>query len=124
MSIEKPSNRGYFTLKMINPVIRFLTISDVLILSGFGLITPIFAVFILNSIKGGNLEVVGIASAVYLLTRSLVQIPAAGMIDKIKGEKDDFLAMIIGSLAFSLVPLLYLLISTPMQLYFCSFFMG
>ncbi len=125
MDIDKHQDeRSYFILKKINPVIRFLTISDVLILSGFGLITPIFAVFIVNTIKGGNLEVVGIASAVYLLTRSLIQIPAAGLIDKIKGEKDDFLAMLFGSLAFSCVPLLYLLISTPMQLYLVQFFYG
>ncbi|MDD5290923.1 MAG: MFS transporter [Patescibacteria group bacterium] len=124
MNIENPKEKNYFTLKNINSVIRFLTISDILILSGFGLITPIFAVFIVDTIKGGNLEVAGIASTVYLLTRSLAQIPIANMIDKIKGERDDFWAMLIGSLVFSCVPLLYLLISTPGQLYFVQFIYG
>jgi len=124
MNIEKQKKENYFTLKDINPVVRFLTISDILILSGFGLISPIFAVFIVDIIKGGNLEVVGIASAVYLLTRSLTQIPAAAMIDKIKGERDDFWALLIGSLVFSLVPLAYLFVSTPMHLYFVQFFYG
>jgi len=125
MEAEKyKKDKSYFTIKKISPIIRFLTISDVLILSGFGLISPIFAVFIVDTIKGGNLEVVGIASAVYLLTRSLIQIPAAGMIDRIKGEKDDFLSMLIGSLAFSCVPLFYLFVSTPTQLYLVQFFYG
>ena len=124
MNLEKQKKESYFTLKNINPVVRFLTISDIMILSGFGLISPIFAVFIVDIIKGGTLEVVGIASAVYLLTRSLIQIPAATMIDKIKGEKDDYWALQIGSLVFSFVPLFYLFISTPMELYFVQFFYG
>ena len=124
MHLEKQKKESYFTLKNINPVVRFLTISDIMILSGFGLISPIFAVFIVDIIKGGTLEVVGIASAVYLLTRSLIQIPAATMIDKIKGEKDDYWALQIGSLVFSFVPLFYLFISTPMELYFVQFFYG
>lgn len=42
MNIEKQKEEGnYFTLRDINSVIRFLTISDILILSGFGLISPI-----------------------------------------------------------------------------------
>lgn len=124
MGLEKQKKENYFTLKDINPVVRFLTISDILILSGFGLISPIFAVFIVDTIKGGNLEVVGIASAVYLLTRSLIQIPAAAMVDKIRGEKDDFWALQIGSLVFSFVPLAYLFVSTPIELYFVQFFYG
>ena len=124
MNLEKQKKESYFTLKNINPVVRFLTISDIMILSGFGLISPIFAVFIVDIIKGGTLEVVGIASAVYLLTRSLIQIPAATMVDKIKGEKDDYWALQIGSLVFSFVPLFYLFISTPMELYFVQFFYG
>ena len=124
MDIEKPKEENYFTLKDINPVIKFLTVSDILILSGFGLISPIFAVFIVDTIKGGNLEVVGIAATVYLLTRSLAQIPIANMIDKIRGERDDFWAMLIGSLVFSCVPLLYLLVSAPWQLYLVQFVYG
>lgn len=111
-------------MKGINPVVRFLTISDILILSGFGLISPIFAIFIVDMINGGNLEVAGIASAIFLFSRSLVQIPAAVIIDKIKGEKDDFWALLIGSLIFSLVPLAYLFISSPLELYFVQFLYG
>jgi len=82
--------KNYFILRKINSVIRILTISHVLIISGFGLVAPIFAVFINNTIKGGTLEVIGIASAIYLLAKSLGQIPSATIIDKIKGKKMIF----------------------------------
>jgi len=98
--------KDYFTLKKINPVIRFLTISDVLIIGGFGLVAPIFAIFITKSIEGGTVEVAGIAAAIYLLAKSLGQIPVAVIIDKIKGEKDDFWAVLIGSIIFSIIPIL------------------
>ncbi|MFH1522887.1 MAG: MFS transporter [Patescibacteria group bacterium] len=124
MLFKKESWENYFNLRKINKVIRFLTISDILIVSGLGLVAPIFAVFITESIKGGTLEVIGIASAVYLLTKSLGQIPIASIIDKSKGKKDDFWAMFIGSVIFSIVPLFYLVISSPIELYIVQFFYG
>jgi len=108
----------------INPVIKFLTLSDILLLSSFGLITPIFAVFITESIKGGTVEVVGLASAIYLLTKSVSQVPIARFLDKNKGEKDDFWAMVFGSLGITIVPLLYIFIETPVHLYLVQLFYG
>ncbi len=123
MDLEKEKT-GYFSIKKINSVIRFLTISDFLIISGFGLISPIFAIFIIDSIEGGSIEVVGIATMVYLLTKSLGQIPAAYLVDKIKGERDDFWAMILGSILYSFIPVVYLFVSSPMELYIVQFFYG
>ncbi|MFH1662035.1 MAG: MFS transporter [Candidatus Falkowbacteria bacterium] len=114
----------YFILKEINPVIRILTFCDLIVISAFGLITPIFAIFITQSIDGGTIEVAGIAYAVLFLSESIFQIPLATIIDKIKGEKDDFLALVIGSIIFSVVPILYIFISTPIELYIVQFIYG
>ena len=124
MFLKKDNWKNYFTIRKINQVIRILTLSDVLIISSFGLIAPIFAIFVTDSISGGNIAVVGIAEAIYLISKSLLQIPAASIIDRIKGEKDDFWAMFVGSIAFSLVPLLYLAISSPFELYLVQFIYG
>ena len=115
---------GYFSVKKINSVIRFLTLSDILIVGGFGLVLPIFAVYITESINGGTVEVIGIAMTIYLLTKSLGQIPVASIIDKIKGENDDFLVMFIGSIFYALIPLAYIFIKTPVELYVVQFFYG
>lgn len=115
--------RNYF-LKDINPVVRFLIISDTVILGAAGLLGPIFALFIDGFIVGGDEAVAGIAAGVYLFSRSVLQIPIAHFMDKIKGERDDFWLLFTFSMLFSLVPLLYLIISTPLQLYIVQFVLG
>ncbi|MBM4402301.1 MAG: MFS transporter [Candidatus Cloacimonetes bacterium] len=108
----------------VNKVVRILTLSDILILSGFGLLSPIFAVFLTEQIQGGNLEVVGFASTIYFLTKSLLQIPVAEYLDQKRGEKDDFCAMLFGSIIISLVPLFYLFAKTPFHIYLAQIFYG
>lgn len=115
--------RDYF-LKDINPVIRFLIISDTVVIGAAGLLGPIFAIFVNDFIVGGNEAVAGIAAAIFLFTKSIFQIPVAHLIDKIKGEKDDFWFMFIFSCCAALVPLFYLFIDTPIQLYVVQFFLG
>lgn len=114
----------YFNVRKINSVIRFLTLSDIFLLGAFGLIAPVFAVFVIGNINRGTVEVVGLAEGIYLVTRSIGQIPFAALIDRIKGEKDDYWALFIGSLAFSAIPLFYLVISEPWHLYILQFFYG
>ncbi len=123
-NVKTPYPRGYFLTKRINPVVKFLTISDIIILTSFGLITPIFAIFITNNIDGGTVEVAGLASAIYLFTKSLGQIPVARYIDKIKGEKDDFWVMFIGSMGIVIIPVLYLFIDAAASLFVVQFFYG
>ena len=109
----------------INPVIRILIFSDILVvMTRLGFIAPIFALYITDKIPGGNLEVVGIATTIYMLSKSLLQIPVSVMIDKIKGEKDDFIAIFLGTLWFSLTPLLYIFIDSIFQLYVVQFLLG
>ena len=109
--------RNFFTLNFVNPVVRILILSDLIVVSSYGLIAPIFAIFIVNKVTGGTIAVVGLASAIFLLAKSLFQIPFALLIDSTKGEKDDFWALFIGSIVFSLVPLFYLAVDTPLKLY-------
>jgi len=101
----------------INRVIRFLTLSDILMLSGWGLVNPIFAVFVTGQIKGGNVEMAGLAITVSLLTKSLVQLPMARLIDKKRGEIDDFWVMIIGSLVISFSAFLYIFAKTVSHIF-------
>jgi len=91
----------------INNLIKILTFSDVVIISGWGLTNPLFAVYVTQQIKGGNLELVGLATAIYWITRSLLQLPFAKLIDLVKGEIDDFMLMATGSFLMSLIPFLY-----------------
>lgn len=96
----------------VNNLIKILTFSDVLIISGWGLINPLFAVFVTQQIKGGSIELVGLSTSVYLILRASLQLPFARLIDSKKGEIDDFVVMAIGSFLVSLSPFLYIFART------------
>lgn len=87
----------------MNKIIIYLIISDILILSAFGLISPIFAIY-LNDGLGGGIAAAGLASTIYFLVKSLVQLPLSMYIDK-KRSKLGFL--IGGTLLIVAVPLMY-----------------
>jgi MFS family permease len=115
---------SYYFLQDMNPVIRFLIISDTVISGAVGLLGPIFALFIDEFIIGADASVVGLAAGIYLFTKSIAQVPIAHFIDRIKGEADDFWLMFICSILIALIPLLYLFIDTPLQLYIVQFILG
>lgn len=116
--------RNYFSLKNVNPVIRILTLIDAFVVGGLGLILPIFAIFVVDSIKGGTIETAGLAVTIYLITKSVSQVPVGIVIDKIKGERDDFLMMFLGYAILGVLPLLYIIIETPIQLFLVQFIYG
>lgn len=111
-------------MKKINSLIKILTYSDVLILSGWGLVYPIFAVFITDQIKGGNLELVGLTTAVFLIIKSFLQIPIAKFIDQNKGEIDDLVVMALGTLIISLVPFLFVFAKDSIHVLIIQIFHG
>ncbi len=101
----------------INKIIKVLMLSDFLIISAFGFISPIFALFLTDKIQGVTLETVGYASAIYWVAAVLTRLPIAHFVDKTKSEKDDFYFMIIGSILISVVPFLFMTSSKIWHIY-------
>ncbi|MGB9743463.1 MAG: MFS transporter [Minisyncoccales bacterium] len=92
----------------LNQVIRILISSDFLLQSGWGLIGPIFAIFLTKQIQGANLVSIGFVATIYWLSKSIVQPFLAYYLDRKKGEQDDFRFLIGGMLIANLIPLGYL----------------
>ncbi len=111
-----------YLLMDVNPVIRFLILSDIVWRSGVGLLTPVFPIFIIERIVGGNELVAGVAATIGLITKGVFQVPAASIIDRIRGEKDDYWMMVCFSFLTLLMPLWHLVLRTPGQLYLVEFF--
>ena len=82
-----------------------LIISDILILSSFGLVAPIFAIFINEDLIGGSLLAAGLATTIFLATRSVFQLPLARYIDK---QKHKTRLLIAGTFLIISVPFLYI----------------
>lgn len=101
----------------INKVVRTMIQTDLVFLSAFGLIAPIFAVFIIEQINGGNVRVVGFAAAIYWILKSILQIPIGRFLDKLQGERDDLYFLITGYLLTAIVPFGYIFSSSPWHIY-------
>jgi len=101
----------------INRVIKYLILSDLIFWSGWGLLSPIFAVFVVKNIEGGSLAVVGLASGIYWILKSLLRVPIGIFLDSRKGEEDDFWFLFFGLILSSLVPFGYLMAKYPFHIY-------
>ena len=82
----------------------FLIISDILIVGSFGLFAPILAIFIKEGVSGGSIAAAAIASSIFWLVKSIVQIPLSIYIDSKKGRLSF---LILGTLLIILVPIIY-----------------
>lgn len=100
----------------VNRVIRALILSDFFLFFGLGLLAPIFAVFILEHIDN-RLEVIGLAAAIYWVTRMLLVIPLSKYMDTRSGSADEYLLMILGTMVISLVPLGYSIAASVWHIY-------
>ena len=111
-------------ISFVNKVVRVLVLGDIMFFSAYGLIGPIFAVFVTNQIAGATIATAGFAATINLLVRALLQMPIARYIDRHKGEKDDFKFMVAGSTLISIVPFAYLFVTTPLHLYLAQVVLG
>jgi len=82
----------------VGRLVKYFIISDFFLLAGWGLIDPIFSVFIMQRVVGGTLTTVGVAAAIYWILRSMLEVPIARYLDRTPGEHDDFMALIGGLL--------------------------
>lgn len=86
--------------------------------------SPIFAIFLTNNIKGGNVEVVGFAAAIYWILNSAVLIPFGKYLDRKHGEKDDLYFIIIGNFLAALAAFGYIFSFLPWHIYFLQAIYG
>src|SRR3989344_9120613 len=91
----------------MNKKLLLLILSDVLILSSFGLLGPIFAIFITDNLEGGSIVAAGMATTVFLVVKSVVQLPLSRyFIDK---EKHKTKSLLFGTFLIITVPFIYIL---------------
>ena len=109
---------------MVNRVIRHLVVSDFVLNFAFGLLAPIFAVFVLKNIQGGELRVIGLAVTCYWIARTATTVPLSRFMDRTNGERDEFYFIIAGTFIMSSVPLFYLFASLPWHIYLIQFVLG
>ncbi len=85
------------------------------------MLNPIFALFVIDRIPGASVVTVGIASAIYWVTKAIFQMPVALYLDKHEGERDDFHALISGLILGGIAAFSFILIKSTAGLYFVIF---
>jgi DHA1 family quinolone resistance protein-like MFS transporter len=106
---------------MMNRTMKLLMLSDIFVLTGFGLIQPILAIFINGDVAGGTVLTAGLASTIFLVTKSLVQLPFGRYIDS-HTSKTRWL--MVGTMLMASVPILYLSASDIHQIYLAEAIYG
>lgn len=110
--------------KKVNFVISTLILSDLFLFFALGLLTPLFGVFVLENIEGSTFEVIGTATAMYWIARVASVLPISKTMDKIKGEKDEYYAVVTGTFLMAILPLGYIFATLPVHIYIIEFLKG
>lgn len=106
----------------MNKKLLLLILSDVLILSSFGLIAPIFAVFINENLVGGSIVSAGLATTIFLVVKSSVQLPLSKyFIDK---EKHKLRFLLMGTVLIIFVPFMYILAENVYMIFIAQVIYG
>lgn len=101
----------------MNLIIQVLIFTSFFFEAGIGLFIPVFAVFITQQIPGADVAVVGYAAGIYWILKSILQIPVGVLLDKKRGEDDDFWALFAGCFITGLSVFLYIFAHSLFQIY-------
>ena len=104
----------------MNRTLKLLIISDIFIFSGFGLISPILAIFIKDNLIGGTILAAGIASMIFLLTHSILQIFFAYKFN----PEDRLWMLLVGTGIIAVVPFGYIFSTQIYHIYLVEFVYG
>lgn len=102
----------------VSKIIKTLVLADFILMAGWGFISPVFSVFIVDKVEGATLATVGISAALYWLLRSLIQLPIANFLDRSAGERDDFFALVLALILTGISAFGYMIVRTVPELYF------
>jgi MFS family permease len=108
----------------MHKVLRALILSDLFILGSFGLIQPIFAVFMLQGINGASIISIGIATALQLLAKGFFQIIVAKWTDAEPGNRRELITLFIGSILMGLAPFGYIISTEIWQVFILQIVYG
>lgn len=98
-------------------IVRYFILADLALLAGWGLIEPIFGVFIITQIEGATVITLGISAAIYWLVKSVIQMPIAVVLDRTPNERDDYIFLVSGLVLAGLTAISFILITQIWQLY-------
>jgi MFS family permease len=108
----------------VNRVVGYFIFADLILFSGWGLISPIFSIFVIEKIAGSTLLHIGIGAAVYWIVKSLIQLPLGRFLDAKENEKLSLYVLLSGLLMTSFAAFAFLFMTLTWHLYLVQFIHG
>lgn len=105
----------------MNRTTKLLLVSDIFLVSGFGLISPIMSIFIKDSLLGGEIYAAGFASMLFLFTKSILQLPFSKYVDKYDHRIEW---LIVGTACIAIVPFFYMYATRVEHIYIAQVLYG
>ena len=109
--------------KLPNKVIQNLTIADFFFWGGYGLISPLLSIFIVEQIPNTTIEIATIATSLSYLPR-VFEIPIGSIMDKIKGNTDELSFLSIGNLLAGISSIVLALSTDIIHIYIAQLLFG
>lgn len=100
----------------VNPVVKAFIISESFLWSAYNFIVPIFAIFVVNNIKGGNIQIAASAFSFFLISRVLAEITICRYLSK-TNETMKFVITIFGLIVISVSYLGFAFANTILTLF-------
>ncbi|NMB92342.1 MAG: MFS transporter [Parcubacteria group bacterium] len=113
-----------FLKQKIHPVTKILIINNLLNLTGWAFINPIFAIYVIQNINGSSIRTVGLCYFTYWVVKGSLQLFVSNYLDRVEGEADDYFTLLLGQFLEVLIPLALMLSKTVAELYFIFFVYG
>lgn len=108
----------------INRVILLLIGIELFFVSIFALSGPFVSVFIVQGISSGTVAIVGVASMIFLVTKSILQIPFSHLVDKTAKENSVVGILSFGYAVMALCPIILAFSTTAWHVFIAQFFCG
>ncbi len=108
----------------MNKIVKTLIFADFFNWFGYGLIMPIFAIFVNQNIIGGTLLVIGVAEAIYFGVKAIAQIFIADYLDTEPSDRRNLRWFLFGAFLSVIATAGYLVSRYPWQIYIVEVIYG
>lgn len=108
----------------MNKALKLLITYDLLVISSFGFLQPIFAIFLKEEIKGVSIAAIGISSFIFLITKSICQPFIGKFADREPANKREIKFLFLGSALIAITPLIYFFAQNIYHIYAAQFIYG
>ena len=108
----------------VNRVVGYFIVADLILFSGWGLVSPIFSIFVVDRIADATLVNVGIGAAAYWIIKSFVQLPLGQFLDRKKNERLSLYVLLSGLLLTSFSAFAFIFITATWHLYLIQLLHG